>query len=42
MDEDDEMDDYTDDFEQFGEEARSLTDEFTGEHKLIQVVTNPK
>jgi len=30
------MDDYMDDFEQFGEEARSPTDDdFTGEHKLI-------
>ena len=37
--EDDDMgDDYVDDFEQFGEEAQSPTED----RKMIQVVTNPK
>ena len=36
------MDDYMDDFEQFGEDANSPNENLSGEHKLIQVVTNPK
>ena len=32
-------DDYVDDFEQFGEEAKSPTEE---DQKLVKVVTNPK
>ena len=31
-----------DDFEQFGEDANSPNENLSGEHKLIQVVTNPK
>jgi len=43
VDDDEDADDYMDDFEQFGEEAKSPSDDDSSEgHKLISVVTNPK